>query len=104
MFNESLSIFVHSLISYDKLSLILFSLFSLLVLSFLGLMDYMLPLAFVTGGVFSALAGFFGMKIATASNARTAWAAKEGLNSALTVAFSAGSVMGFVVFGLGLLA
>ncbi len=75
----------------------------LLGLSFVGFMDIMLPFAFITGGVFSALAGFFGMKIATSSNARTAWAAKESLNEGLKVAFSAGSVMGFVVVGLGLL-
>ncbi|MEG1863089.1 MAG: sodium-translocating pyrophosphatase [Oscillospiraceae bacterium] len=75
----------------------------LMAFSFLGFMDYMLPIAFVTGGVFSALAGFLGMKIATSSNARTAWAAKDSLNAGLKVAFSAGSVMGFVVVGLGLL-
>ncbi len=75
----------------------------LLGLSLIDFMDIMLPFAFVTGGVFSALAGFFGMRIATASNARTAWAAKESLNEGLKVAFSAGSVMGFVVVGLGLL-
>ena len=61
------------------------------------------PFAFVTGGVFSALSGFFGMKIATAANARTANACRTGLNSGLRIAFSAGSVMGFVVVGLGLL-
>ena len=73
------------------------------ICSALGFMDYMLPIAFLTGGIFSALAGFLGMKIATSSNARTAWAAKESLNSGLNVAFSAGAVMGFVVVGLGLL-
>lgn len=61
------------------------------------------PFAFVTGGFFSALSGFVGMKIATASNARTANACREGLNKGLRVAFSAGSVMGFTVVGLGLL-
>lgn len=60
------------------------------------------PFAFITGGFFSGLSGFIGMKIATAANARTANAAKEGLNRGLRVAFSAGSVMGFVVVGLGL--
>ncbi|MBQ7161555.1 MAG: sodium-translocating pyrophosphatase [Clostridia bacterium] len=61
------------------------------------------PFAFLTGGFFSALSGFIGMKIATASNARTANACREGLNKGLRVAFSAGSVMGFTVVGLGLL-
>ena len=61
------------------------------------------PFAFVTGGVFSMLAGFIGMKIATSSNARTAQAASESLNKGLRVAFSSGSVMGFTVVGLGML-
>ena len=61
------------------------------------------PFAFLTGGFFSALSGFIGMKIATAANARTANACQEGLNRGLRVAFSAGSVMGFTVVGLGLL-
>ena len=61
------------------------------------------PFAFLTGGFFSALSGFIGMKIATLSNARTANACREGLNKGLRVAFSAGSVMGFTVVGLGLL-
>ena len=61
------------------------------------------PFAFVTGGVWSMLAGFIGMKIATNSNARTAQAASEGLNKGLRVAFSSGSVMGFTVVGLGML-
>ena len=61
------------------------------------------PFAFITGGVFSMLAGFIGMKIATNSNARTAQAAYESLNKGLRVAFSSGSVMGFTVVGLGML-
>ena len=61
------------------------------------------PFAFLTGGVFSMLAGFIGMKIATNSNARTAQAAYESLNKGLRVAFSSGSVMGFTVVGLGML-
>jgi K(+)-stimulated pyrophosphate-energized sodium pump len=60
------------------------------------------PFAFLTGGIWSMLAGFIGMKIATASNARTAYAASESLNKGLRVAFSSGSVMGFTVVGLGL--
>lgn len=61
------------------------------------------PFAFLTGGVFSGLSGFLGMKIATSANCRTATAAQNSLNKGLRVAFSAGSVMGFVVVGLGLL-
>lgn len=61
------------------------------------------PFAFLTGGFFSGLSGFFGMKIATAANARTAHACRTGLGRGLRIAFSAGSVMGFVVVGLGLL-
>ena len=61
------------------------------------------PFAFLTGGIWSMLAGFIGMRIATNSNARTANAAHESLNRGLNVAFSSGSVMGFTVVGLGLL-
>ena len=61
------------------------------------------PFAFLTGGFFSGLSGFIGMKIATNSNARTAQAASESLNRGLRVAFSSGAVMGFTVVGLGML-
>ena len=61
------------------------------------------PFAFLTGGIWSMLAGLIGMKIATNSNARTAQAASESLNKGLRVAFSSGSVMGFTVVGLGIL-
>lgn len=75
----------------------------LIVLALSGMGSWFTPFAFVTGGFFSALSGFFGMKIATAANARTANACRSGLNRGLRIAFSAGSVMGFVVVGLGLL-
>ena len=61
------------------------------------------PFAFLTGGLFSGLAGFFGMKTATYASARTANAARKSLNSGLKVAFRSGAVMGLVVVGLGLL-
>ena len=67
------------------------------------MLTWYVPFAFITGGLFSGLSGFIGMKIATAANARTANACREGLNRGLRVAFSAGSVMGFTVVGLGLL-
>ena len=72
-------------------------------MALLGMLTPFVPFAFLTGGFFSALSGFIGMKIATLSNARTANACREGLNRGLRVAFSAGSVMGFTVVGLGLL-
>ena len=61
------------------------------------------PFAFLTGGFFSGLAGFFGMKTATYASGRTAEAARHGLDKGLKIAFRSGSVMGLVVVGLGLL-
>ena len=72
-----------------------------LVLS--GNLSPFVPFAFLSGGFFSGLAGFIGMTVATNSNARTAFAAKESLNAGLRVAFSSGAIMGLVVVGLGLL-
>ena len=73
------------------------------LMAIFGLLTPYVPFAFVTGGFFSGLSGFVGMKIATAANSRTANACRTGLNKGLRVAFSAGSVMGFTVVGLGLL-
>ena len=76
----------------------------LLILAGVGMLDnWFIPFAFLTGGIYSGLAGFVGMKIATSANARTANAAHESLNRGLNVAFSSGAVMGFTVVGLGLL-
>ncbi len=76
----------------------------LLGLAYIGMLDnFYIPFAFLTGGIYSALSGFIGMRIATNSNARTANAAHESLNRGLNVAFSSGTVMGFTVVGLGLL-
>lgn len=76
----------------------------LLVLAWQNMLDnWFIPFAFLTGGIYSGLAGFVGMKIATSANARTANAAHESLNRGLNVAFSSGAVMGFTVVGLGLL-
>lgn len=72
-------------------------------LAFRGMLTVFVPFAFVTGGFFSALSGFVGMKIATYANSRTANGAREGLNKGLKIAFASGSVMGLTVVGLGLL-
>ncbi len=74
----------------------------LLVLSLLGYINIFVPVAFIAGGFFSGLSGFFGMKIATYANSRTVNAATKSLNSALKISFSSGTVMGMVVVGLGL--
>lgn len=73
------------------------------IMAYLGFVTIFTPIAFLTGGFFSGLSGFIGMKIATAANCRTANASIKSLNGGLRVAFSAGGVMGFSVVGLGLL-
>ncbi len=73
------------------------------VMAFLGLQNGWVPFAFLTGGFFSGLAGFLGMKTATYASARTANAAQRSLNSGLRIAFRSGAVMGLVVVGLALL-
>jgi len=75
----------------------------LFFLSRKGYLPIFVPFAFLTGGFFSGLCGFVGMKVATQANARTANAAKESLNKGLRIAFSSGTVMGLAVVGLGLL-
>ena len=74
----------------------------LIVMAVFDMLSWFVPFAFLTGGFFSGLSGFIGMKIATAANSRTANACRSGLNKGLRVAFNAGSVMGFTVVGLGL--
>ena len=92
----------HQYATVFKVFLVVFVI--LLVLRFFNLLDnWFIPFAFLTGGIYSALAGFVGMKIATAAHSRTAQAASESLNKGLNVAFSSGAVMGFTVVGLGLL-
>ena len=84
----------------------LFLLATSLILAYLALRGYLVifvPLAFLSGGFFSGLAGFIGMLVATSSSSRTANAARQSLNSGLRVAFSSGAVMGLVVVGFGLL-
>ena len=92
----------HQYLTVLKVFLVVFVI--LLVLAYFGQLDnWFIPFAFLTGGVYSAIAGFVGMTIATSANARTAQAASESLNKGLNVAFSSGAVMGFTVVGLGLL-
>lgn len=73
------------------------------VMAIFGLQNEWVWFAFITGGFFSGLAGFFGMKTATYASARTANAARKSLNSGLKVAFRSGAVMGLIVVGLALL-
>lgn len=82
--------------------IVLTSLFAFMAYG-LGIQNQWVPFAFLTGGFFSGLAGFFGMKTATYASARTANAAMDSLNHGLRVAFRSGAVMGLVVVGLGLL-
>ncbi|MDR3129578.1 MAG: sodium-translocating pyrophosphatase [Tannerellaceae bacterium] len=82
--------------------LVLVALFAVMAFGF-DVQNHWVPVAFLTGGVFSGLAGFLGMKTATYASARTANAAQESLNKGLQVAFRSGAVMGLVVVGLGLL-
>ena len=72
-------------------------------LAWFGIQNPFVPFAFLTGGFFSGLCGFIGMKTATAASARTAQGCSESLNRGLQVAFRSGAVMGLVVVGLGLL-
>ena len=92
----------HQYATVAKVFIVVFIILLLLVWGNM-LNSWFIPFAFLTGGIYSGLAGFIGMKIATNANARTAQAASESLNKGLNVAFSSGSVMGFTVVGLGLL-
>ena len=75
----------------------------LLLLAYLGVQNPFVPIAFLTGGFFSGLCGYLGMKTATYASARTAHGASQSLNQGLKVAFRSGAVMGLVVVGFGLL-
>ena len=88
-----------------KIVIIVFVVLAVLfaVLAYFGVQNSWVPFAFLTGGIFSGLAGFVGMKTATYASARTANAARRSLNSGLKVAFRSGAVMGLTVVGLGLL-
>ncbi len=90
---------------YLVVAIVFLVLVALLIWQAFGLKQqhWLVPFAFLTGGFFSGLAGFFGMNTATRASNRTTQGAKESLNRGLQIAFRAGSVMGLVVVGLGLL-
>ncbi len=89
---------------YRVVGVVFFVLFVIFaVLAFCGVQNPFVPVAFLTGGFFSGLCGYIGMKTATRASNRTAQAASEGLNRGLQVAFRSGAVMGMVVVGFGLL-
>ena len=84
-----------------KVFIVLFLIFA--ALAAFGVQNPFVPVAFLTGGFFSGLCGFLGMKTATAASSRTAQGANESLNRGLQIAFRSGAVMGLVVVGFGLL-
>ncbi len=88
-----------------KVVLIVFAILCLIftILAFMGIQNPFVPVAFLTGGFFSGLCGFLGMKTATNASSRTAQGASHSLNNGLKVAFRSGAVMGLVVVGFGLL-
>lgn len=89
---------------YKGVSLFFLGIFIILmILSLKGYLSIFVPFAFITGGLFSGLSGYLGMKTATNANSRTTTAAKKSLNGALRIAFSSGAIMGLVVVGLALL-
>src|SRR3989339_240836 len=89
---------------YKVVGIVFIILFILLaIMAYFGVQNPFVPIAFLTGGFFSGLCGFLGMKTATYASARTAHAARKSLNQGLQVAFRSGAVMGLVVVGFGLL-
>ena len=89
---------------YRAVGLVFAGLFVIfIILALLGLQNPIVPVAFLTGGFFSGLCGFFGMKTATNASARAANAARDSLNGGLQIALRAGAVMGLVVVGFALL-
>ncbi|TFH33664.1 MAG: sodium-translocating pyrophosphatase, partial [Bacteroidia bacterium] len=81
----------------------LFLVILLSILAYMGVQNPFVPIAFLTGGVFSGLCGYLGMRTATYASARTAHGASKSLNQGLQIAFRSGAVMGFVVVGFALL-
>src|SRR5512136_1129072 len=73
------------------------------ILAYMGVQNPFVPVAFLTGGIFSGLCGYLGMKTATFASNRTAWGASKSMNRGLKIALRSGAVMGLVVVGFGLL-
>ncbi len=89
---------------YKVVTLVFVALLAIFIaLAYIGIQNPFVPVAFLTGGFFSGLCGFLGMKTATNASARTAQGASESLNRGLQIAFRSGAVMGLVVVGFGLL-
>jgi K(+)-stimulated pyrophosphate-energized sodium pump len=89
---------------YKVVGIVFVVLFIIFVaLAYVGIQNPFVPIAFLTGGFFSGLCGFLGMKTATNASARTAQGASESLNRGLQIAFRSGAVMGLIVVGFGLL-
>ncbi len=89
---------------YRTVSLVFLILFIVfIILAFLGIQNPFVPIAFLTGGFFSGLCGYLGMKSATLASARTAHGARTSLNQGLQIAFRSGAIMGLIVVGFGLL-
>ena len=89
---------------YKTVSIVFAVLFAVfVVLAIMGIQNPFVPVAFLTGGFFSGLCGFLGMKTATYASSRTAQGAMSSLNRGLVIAFRSGAVMGLVVVGFGLL-
>src|SRR5210317_1103487 len=89
---------------YKVVGIVFVILFILLtIMAYFGVQNPFVPIAFLTGGFFSGLCGFLGMKTATFASARTAQGASQSLNKGLQIAFRSGAVMGLVVVGFGLL-
>jgi len=89
----------YKVVAYVFLFLVVF----LTILAYIGVQNPFVPIAFLTGGVFSGLCGYLGMKTATFASARTAHGASKSLNKGLQIAFRSGAVMGLVVVGFALL-
>jgi K(+)-stimulated pyrophosphate-energized sodium pump len=89
---------------YKVVAIVFAVLFVLLsIMAYIGVQNPFVPIAFLTGGFFSGLCGFLGMKTATFASARTAHGASKSLNKGLQIAFRSGAVMGLVVVGFALL-
>ncbi|VAW21708.1 Pyrophosphate-energized proton pump, partial [hydrothermal vent metagenome] len=89
---------------YKVVGIVFAILFILLtIMAYFGVQNPFVPIAFLTGGFFSGLCGFLGMKTATYASARTAHGASKSLNRGLQIAFRSGAVMGLIVVGFALL-